>query len=370
MMALASVRRPSRSNAGVDLPTLLRRAGQRLLDARTSAEVLEGKRLAETALHYAKVTGAANETLADCLRIIMRADVRMADEIDRAQTSGEVLRPIDTLKRGPVARTSGNGQGIRLAELGITSQRLSEWRKVRDAGVAAVEAAISQVMENDRIPTRAGVLRYLNGNTGAGHVEWYTPPEIIEAARDVLGGGIDLDPASSDAAQANVRAERYFTKQTNGLSQPWSGTVWLNPPYRQPDIRAFVAKLIDELRLGRVPAAIMLANNSTETDWFQEAASLVDAICLVRRRIKFLDAMGKRVMVTVQGQALFYFGPAAESFGQRFGKIGVVMSRFEDTRAALTSRAHSSLRNPRPPAVDLACDQLNGLLSCGGVILP
>lgn len=50
-----------------NLPGLLARAGQRLLDARTSAEVLEAKKLAEAALHYAKVTKAANETHADCI---------------------------------------------------------------------------------------------------------------------------------------------------------------------------------------------------------------------------------------------------------------------------------------------------------------
>ena len=38
------------------LPALLSRAGQRLLYARTSAQVLEAKRITELALHYAKVT--------------------------------------------------------------------------------------------------------------------------------------------------------------------------------------------------------------------------------------------------------------------------------------------------------------------------
>ena len=64
------------------LPALLSRAGQRLLYARTSAQVLEAKKIAELALHYAKVTNAANETHADCLRIITRAEMRMADEVD------------------------------------------------------------------------------------------------------------------------------------------------------------------------------------------------------------------------------------------------------------------------------------------------
>jgi hypothetical protein len=59
--------------------------------------------------------------------------------------------------------------------------------------------------------------------------EHYTPRDIVEAAREVLGG-IDLDPASCLEAQQTVRAERYFTRGVNGLFQPWSGRVFLNPP--------------------------------------------------------------------------------------------------------------------------------------------
>jgi hypothetical protein len=55
--------------------------------------VLEVKHVAEAALHYAKVTGAANEAHADCLRIITRAEIRMAREIDAAQERGEVATP-------------------------------------------------------------------------------------------------------------------------------------------------------------------------------------------------------------------------------------------------------------------------------------
>lgn len=64
-----------------NLPALVSRAGQRLLDAHSSAEVLEAKALAEAALHYAKVTQAANDTHADCIRIITCASMRIAPSV-------------------------------------------------------------------------------------------------------------------------------------------------------------------------------------------------------------------------------------------------------------------------------------------------
>jgi hypothetical protein len=59
--------------------------------------------------------------------------------------------------------------------------------------------------------------------------EHYTPPEIVEAARETMGG-IDLDPASCLKANRYIKAKRYFTQKDNGYLRDWHGKVFLNPP--------------------------------------------------------------------------------------------------------------------------------------------
>jgi hypothetical protein len=137
------------------LPALIDRACHRLSEARTSAEVLEARALGEAALHFAKVTKAANETHADCLRMIVRAEMRMATEVDAGQSRGEVStggRPEKPSEPRTVSEATLN-------DLGVSRQRLSEWRDVRDAGMEVVDTAISGALLEGRAPTKADVRR-------------------------------------------------------------------------------------------------------------------------------------------------------------------------------------------------------------------
>jgi len=60
--------------------------------------------------------------------------------------------------------------------------------------------------------------------------EHFTPPDVVNRARSVLGG-FDLDPATTERANAHiVRAEAFHTAATNGYLTPWSGRTFLNPP--------------------------------------------------------------------------------------------------------------------------------------------
>jgi ParB family chromosome partitioning protein len=174
---------------------------------------------------------------------------------------------------------------------------------------------------------------HLARNTG--NNEWYTPAEDIERARKVLGA-IDLDPASSAVAQKVVRAVKFFTREDDGLAQEWSGRVWLNPPYAKGGIEPFVAKLVAEYRAGNVTSAIMLTNNSGDTEWFHKAAAHASAICLTRGRIKFEDPNSDRA-APLQGQAFFYFGASARRFASLYAPAGIVLLPYRDDPAASTA---------------------------------
>jgi len=318
---------PIVNGAACSLPALIDRARTRLAEARSSAEVLEARAAAMAAMHYAKLQKAANETQADCLLLIKRAEIRMADEIDAAQQRGEVAT--DATGGGRPSKTCpefGQVSPATYDELGISSQRVAEWREMRDAGEAVVDEAIQAALDEGRAPTNADIQRAVKGGHFRSHFtgenEWYTPAPYVEAARACLGS-IDLDPATAPAAQETIRAARFFTRDDDGLKHEWHGRIWLNPPYAQPDIARFIVKLLAEIAAGRATEAILLTHNYTDTAWFHAAAGQCAALCFTRGRIRFVGASGE-IAAPTQGQAFFYFGRGIERFRETFGGFGFI----------------------------------------------
>jgi ParB family chromosome partitioning protein len=159
--------------------------------------------------------------------------------------------------------------------------------------------------------------------------QWYTPSEFIESARRVLGG-IDLDPASCEFAQQTVRAERYYTKEDDGLAQPWGGRVYLNPPYSQP--LPFIEKLINS---PNVTAAIVLKKCSASPKWAQKLLAWSDRVCFVSKRIAFVDATGMQRKNSDFDNAFFYGGPRPDLFTKEFSVYGIVMQLAPPEHACL-----------------------------------
>ena len=177
------------------------------------------------------------------------------------------------------------------------------------------EAERAQQSNPDPPPTGAHV-----GHNSGDH-EWYTPAEYIKAAKSVMGD-VDLDPASSEAANVVVAAYTFYTEADDGLSKPWSGRVWMNPPYAQPLIAQFIERLVKSYAAGDVTEACVLVNNASETRWGQEIGKAAAAICSPAGRVKFWHP--SKEAVPLQGQAIHYLGPHVAEFTAEFLRFGYV----------------------------------------------
>jgi phage N-6-adenine-methyltransferase len=92
-----------------------------------------------------------------------------------------------------------------------------------------------------------------------------TPMDLLaECAVIAEVDKFDLDVAASDE---NAKAEHYYTVDRNGLTRPWWGRVWCNPPYS--DCGVWVAKAHYERHLAR-KIVMLLPANRTEQRWWQE----------------------------------------------------------------------------------------------------
>jgi phage N-6-adenine-methyltransferase len=185
---------------------------------------------------------------------------------------------------------------------------------------AKLDAALTDARERCRRICEQENISTIRGTEGTGEFERYTPKLYIDKAREVLGE-IDLDPATSKYAQKTVGATEYFTADDDGLERDWKGRVWLNPPYHRELAPKFINKLVAELVAGRVTEAIMLTNNSTDTEWFRTAADACDRICFTTGRIHFEVPDAESVLPT-QGQAFFYFGTKTKEFVKVFKSVG------------------------------------------------
>ena len=147
--------------------------------------------------------------------------------------------------------------------------------------------------------------------------EWYTPPFIIELAREVLGN-IDLDPASNDIAQQWVNSKTFYTEETNGLDKPWPGKVWCNPPYSTALLKRFTKKFLEEYENGNMKEGIMLTNSGTDTIWglpLQQGLQVY-----TNGRISFLQPDLTEKGKGSRGSLFTYFGPNPQKFIEVFTK--------------------------------------------------
>lgn len=131
--------------------------------------------------------------------------------------------------------------------------------------------------------------------------EWYIPKWLDALNKEVLGH-IHLDPASSLEANKTIKADKIFTKETDGIKSLWPTTpctVYLNPPSggrgSNSLVKLFWNKLIDYRNKGLLEHCLFMGFNieQLQTTQLKCEESLADyPLCIPKRRIKFVSPEG------------------------------------------------------------------------------
>jgi phage N-6-adenine-methyltransferase len=147
---------------------------------------------------------------------------------------------------------------------------------------------------------------------------WYTPLHIVDLVVRVLGK-IDLDPCADD--RKHITAAQHYTFNDDGLTKPWHGRVYINPPYSCPGV--WMKKLQAEFESGRVNEAIVLVPAATDTNWLSPLLK-TQPVCFWKGRIKFLDKDYQPRRAARQSHVLVYWGENWEKFKEVFESHGFV----------------------------------------------
>ncbi|PMN73182.1 DNA N-6-adenine-methyltransferase [Enterovibrio norvegicus] len=196
-------------------------------------------------------------------------------------------------------------------------------------------------------------------NQTSGKVEYYTPPEWTDAARQALGT-IELDPASCATANDNVKAVRFFTKHDDGLAQPWTAaTLWMNHPFHRgekacpmphtkcrkktcidrghhidhaiPSNDDWISKLLAEYQAGNVKEAIIITFANTSESWFKKLLPFPQ--CMPNKRVHYYKPDGSLDKNCTKGSAITYLGPNLDTFAAVFSRLGTIKIEYKKGQA-------------------------------------
>lgn len=143
--------------------------------------------------------------------------------------------------------------------------------------------------------------------------EWYTPPEVFHA----LGEIFDLDVAHPAGVITHVPCSAFLSD--GALQRPWSGFVWMNPPFGgRNSLAPWLARFFDHGN------GIALTPDRTSAPWWQDAAARADAILLTRGKVKFLRPDGSVGAMPGAGVTLWAAGDRAVKALYRAASLGTV----------------------------------------------
>lgn len=126
-------------------------------------------------------------------------------------------------------------------------------------------------------------MKITKGLTSTGNVVAETPKYLFDRISSIFNFSLDVC-----ALPENAKCENYYTPKDDGLSKPWRGGVWCNPPYGR-EISSWVRKAYEESQKEYNSFVLMLLPARTDTKWWWEYVQGKATLFFIKGRVKFGD---------------------------------------------------------------------------------
>ena len=306
-------------------------------------------------LHRRHLTTAQKATLAVKLLPLEQDAARRRMHVGRPPAGIEPPQDVAEVPSHAGAPVNGEANALAGAKVGISKETVRKAAKIAtdapdvfDAMQSGVVRTLGEATKLAKLDEerRSKVLEQMKAEgirlkdadveptpvfyRSTGQVEWYTPGNVLDAARQVLGGTIDLDPASCAEANNTVKAASYYDIEADGLAQEWHAErLWLNGPYGTVGPRGgesrqgvWVKKLLDEHTAGRTKQAILLVRAATCSAWFRPLWQF--PLVFLAKRLEFVQGPGATGQ-SVAHSAVVGVGVDVERFVEVFSSWGHVI---------------------------------------------
>lgn len=152
---------------------------------------------------------------------------------------------------------------------------------------------------------------------------YFTPLEILDLVAATWPDGIGLDPCWDPESAVQAKQAYDVRQQQDGLILPWSGRVWLNPPYSNTS--SWIVRAAQHAAAGGEVLALVQA--AVGSAYWRSYVWPWASICCLSPRPKFgrpaAHGPTKGAMVD---HAVIYYGPDHNHFAVTWAPRGEIVA--------------------------------------------
>ena len=170
--------------------------------------------------------------------------------------------------------------------VGVTRPTLGVLEREGKGRLSTLQRVLTVLGAGAYLASESGTAAFFThaGNSSVDH-GWETPPGLLDALARVFAR-FDLDPCAPRKSRTVVRARTSFTADDDGLSLPWHGTVFVNPPYGRT-LAAWIAKAHHEVSAGRALTVVALLPARPDTRYWHEHIAGQATVYFLKGRLRF-----------------------------------------------------------------------------------